>query len=187
MIDWASARRCQTTTPEKGNNMLSTLLIALLILLLTGALSAWPPAACRSYARHGALSAALIMGALIMGLILSQIGDAAAVQHSAVTDSAKAAYPASPQDYSFGLKSERRSRATDGWQVAMDWDRVEGNWKQFEGKIRQQWGRLTDNDLEKAAGRRERLEGLIQERYGIAKDEARKQVDEWLSTQRWQD
>jgi uncharacterized protein YjbJ (UPF0337 family) len=116
---------------------------------------------------------------------LSRIGNAAAVQHSAVTDSAKAAYLASPQDYSFGLK--RRSRATDGWQVAMDWDRVEGNWKQFEGKIRQQWGLLTDNDLEKAAGRRERLEGLIQERYGIAKDEARKQVDEWLSTQRWQD
>lgn len=65
----------------------------------------------------------------------------------------------------------------------MDWDRVQGNWKQLKGKIREQWGHLTDDDLEKTAGQREQLEGRIQERYGISKDEVRKQVDDWLKRQ----
>jgi uncharacterized protein YjbJ (UPF0337 family) len=63
----------------------------------------------------------------------------------------------------------------------MDWNRVEGNWKQLKGKAKQQWGRLTDDDLTRAAGRREELAGRIQERYGLAKDAAQKQVDEWAS------
>ena len=63
----------------------------------------------------------------------------------------------------------------------MDWDRVEGNWMQFKGKIRQQWGKLTDDDLEKIQGNREQLEGKIQERYGKAKDAAREDVDSWLN------
>ena len=58
----------------------------------------------------------------------------------------------------------------------MNWDRVEGNWKQLMGQARQQWGNLTDNDLQQAAGRREQLVGLIQERYGIARQEAERQV-----------
>jgi uncharacterized protein YjbJ (UPF0337 family) len=62
----------------------------------------------------------------------------------------------------------------------MNWDRVEGNWKQFTGQARQQWGKLTDNELQRAAGRREELVGLIQERYGIARDEAGRQVDNWV-------
>lgn len=62
----------------------------------------------------------------------------------------------------------------------MDWDRVEGNWMQFKGKIRQQWAKLTDDDLEKIQGDREQLEGRIQERYGKAKDDVRKDVDSWL-------
>lgn len=64
----------------------------------------------------------------------------------------------------------------------MNWDRIEGNWKQFKGKVQQQWGNLTDDDLDKIEGRREELAGLIQERYGKTKDEAGKAVDDWLTT-----
>ena len=63
----------------------------------------------------------------------------------------------------------------------MDWDRIEGNWKQFRGKIREQWGKLTDDDLDKIEGDREQLEGVLQERYGKGKDEIRKDVDSWLN------
>jgi uncharacterized protein YjbJ (UPF0337 family) len=66
----------------------------------------------------------------------------------------------------------------------MDWNRVEGNWKQFKGKVKEKWGDLTDDDLDKIGGRRDQLEGKIQERYGIAKDQARKDVDDWFTTQR---
>ena len=62
----------------------------------------------------------------------------------------------------------------------MNWDRIEGNWKQFTGQVRQQWGKLTDDDLQQVEGRRVQLVGKIQERYGIAQDEAEKQVDSWL-------
>ncbi|TVQ40911.1 MAG: CsbD family protein [Geminicoccaceae bacterium] len=61
----------------------------------------------------------------------------------------------------------------------MNWDRIEGNWKQFSGKMRQQWGKLTDDDLEQAKGKRDELVGRIQERYGIAKAEAERQVSDW--------
>ena len=67
--------------------------------------------------------------------------------------------------------------------VAMNWDRIAGNWKQLKGKIKEQWGYLTDDDLDKIDGRREQLEGKIQERYGTSKDLARKEVDDWLNTQ----
>jgi uncharacterized protein YjbJ (UPF0337 family) len=62
----------------------------------------------------------------------------------------------------------------------MDWDRIEGSWKQFTGKVKEQWGKLTDDDLTEIDGKREQLEGKIQERYGMAKDEAREQIDNWL-------
>ena len=55
----------------------------------------------------------------------------------------------------------------------MDWNRVEGNWKQLRGRAKQQWGKLTDDDLAMVAGRREELAGKVQERYGIARDAAR--------------
>ena len=64
----------------------------------------------------------------------------------------------------------------------MNWDRVEGNWKQFTGKAREKWGKLTDNDFQQIAGKRDQLIGRIQERYGITKDEAQKQTDEWMKT-----
>jgi uncharacterized protein YjbJ (UPF0337 family) len=61
----------------------------------------------------------------------------------------------------------------------MNWDRIEGNWKQMIGHAREKWGKLTDSDFEAVAGRRDQLVGRIQERYGIAREEARKQVDQW--------
>ena len=65
----------------------------------------------------------------------------------------------------------------------MDWNRIEGNWKQLKGKIREQWGNLTEDDLEKIAGKREQLEGKIQERYGISKDAAHQKVEDWIKKQ----
>jgi uncharacterized protein YjbJ (UPF0337 family) len=61
----------------------------------------------------------------------------------------------------------------------MNWDRIQGNWKQVVGKAKAQWGKLTDDDLDVVAGRREQLAGRIQERYGIAKDEVEKQISNW--------
>ncbi len=61
----------------------------------------------------------------------------------------------------------------------MNWDRVEGNWKQFKGSVKEQWGKLTDDQLDQIEGHRERLAGKIQESYGVGKDEAEKQLREW--------
>lgn len=59
----------------------------------------------------------------------------------------------------------------------MNWDRIEGNWKQIKGKAKVQWGKLTDDDFDVIAGNKDQLIGKIQESYGISKDEAEKQVD----------
>lgn len=61
----------------------------------------------------------------------------------------------------------------------MNWDQVEGKWKQFTGSARERWGKLTDDDWQTIAGKKDQLVGRIQERYGIAKEEAEKQADEW--------
>jgi len=61
----------------------------------------------------------------------------------------------------------------------MNWDRIQGNWKQVVGKAKAQWGKLTDDDLDVIAGRREQLAGKIQERYGIAKDDVERQIADW--------
>jgi uncharacterized protein YjbJ (UPF0337 family) len=66
----------------------------------------------------------------------------------------------------------------------MNWDRIEGNWKEFKGRVREQWGKLTDDDLDVAAGKRDQLIGRIQERYGIAQEVADRQVNDWLARQR---
>jgi uncharacterized protein YjbJ (UPF0337 family) len=65
----------------------------------------------------------------------------------------------------------------------MNWDRVEGNWKTFKGQVRQQWGKLTDDDLDVISGQREELIGRIQNAYGMARDEAERQVAEWEKNQ----
>ena len=66
----------------------------------------------------------------------------------------------------------------------MNWDRIEGNWEQLKGSARERWGKLTDDELQEARGKRERLSGRVQERYGIAKDEAERQIDEWAARQK---
>ncbi|WP_297186950.1 CsbD family protein [uncultured Porticoccus sp.] len=58
----------------------------------------------------------------------------------------------------------------------MNWDIIEGDWKQFKGKVKAQWGKLTDDRLDVIAGKRDQLKGEIQEAYGLTKDEAEKQV-----------
>ncbi len=61
----------------------------------------------------------------------------------------------------------------------MNWDRIEGNWKQLKGQVKEGWGKLTDDDIAVVNGKRDQLVGKIQERYGCAKDEADRQVKAW--------
>jgi uncharacterized protein YjbJ (UPF0337 family) len=63
----------------------------------------------------------------------------------------------------------------------MNWDQISGQWKQFKGKAKEKWGRLTDDEIDVINGKREQLVGKIQERYGIAKDQAEKDVDRWAN------
>jgi uncharacterized protein YjbJ (UPF0337 family) len=65
----------------------------------------------------------------------------------------------------------------------MNWDQIEGKWKQFAGAAREHWGKLTDNDWETIAGKKDQLVGRIQERYGVAHAEAEKQADDWSLAQ----
>ena len=62
----------------------------------------------------------------------------------------------------------------------MNWDQVQGNWKQIKGKVHAQWGDLTGDDLDSVEGRREELVGKIQERYGKQRAEAEREVDDWI-------
>ena len=65
----------------------------------------------------------------------------------------------------------------------MNWDTIKGNWKQMTGKVKEEWGDLTDDDLTEAAGERDQLVGKIQAKYGVAKEEAEKQVDNFVAKQ----
>lgn len=58
----------------------------------------------------------------------------------------------------------------------MNWDHVEGKWQRLRGRVREQWGKLTDDDVDVIAGKREQLIGLLQQRYGTARDEIERQV-----------
>ena len=64
----------------------------------------------------------------------------------------------------------------------MNWDRIEGSWKQLKGSARAHWGKLTKHQLDVIGGKRERLVGQVQEQYGIGKDEAEKQVDRFATS-----
>lgn len=64
----------------------------------------------------------------------------------------------------------------------MNWDRIEGSWKQFRGKAKSQWGALTDDELARIAGRQDQLIGRLQERYGFSRDRARGEVERWANT-----
>lgn len=61
----------------------------------------------------------------------------------------------------------------------MNWDQIEGNWLQMTGKVKEKWGKLTDNELTVVAGKRDQLAGALQERYGYAKEQAEKELDEF--------
>jgi len=67
----------------------------------------------------------------------------------------------------------------------MNWDQVGGNWKQMIGLLREKWGKLTNDDFKLIAGKRERFIGKLQERYGMQKEEAEREMDAWLETVVW--
>ena len=64
----------------------------------------------------------------------------------------------------------------------MNWDQVEGKWKQFSGRFREKWGKLTDDDLQVIGGKKDQLVGRIQERYGMAREQAQREVDDFVRT-----
>lgn len=66
----------------------------------------------------------------------------------------------------------------------MNWDQVEGKWKQFAGRFREKWGKLTDDDLQVIGGKKDQLVGKIQERYGMAREQAQREVDDYVNTLR---
>ncbi|MEL6511159.1 MAG: CsbD family protein [Pseudomonadota bacterium] len=62
----------------------------------------------------------------------------------------------------------------------MNWEQIEGKWQQMKGDAKAQWGKLTDDDVERAEGNREKLEGILQEKYGKTKEEVHDEVDAWM-------
>ncbi len=62
----------------------------------------------------------------------------------------------------------------------MNWDQIEGNWVKAKGKLHQQWGKLTDDDIMRINGKRQELTGRLQERYGCAKEQAEREIDDWM-------
>jgi uncharacterized protein YjbJ (UPF0337 family) len=84
----------------------------------------------------------------------------------------------------------RRSHSSNGSGIEdhsfhrsfnMNWDQVEGNWKQFSGKVKEKWGKLTDDDLTAISGKREQLTGILQARYGYAKEQAERELNDFLN------
>jgi uncharacterized protein YjbJ (UPF0337 family) len=73
--------------------------------------------------------------------------------------------------------ANKRSR-----RMPMNWEQVEGKWKQYAGQLKEKWARLTDDDLQQIGAKREQLAGKIQERYGILKEEAERQINEFLAS-----
>jgi uncharacterized protein YjbJ (UPF0337 family) len=79
-----------------------------------------------------------------------------------------------------GGRSVRLTRFDECGGSAMNWDQLEGNWTKAKGKLRQQWGKLTDDDVDVINGKREELAGRLQARYGYQKEQAEKAIDEWM-------
>jgi uncharacterized protein YjbJ (UPF0337 family) len=88
-----------------------------------------------------------------------------------------------PVDGFDGTVAFKRCPTLNQKESAMDWNVIEGNWKQLKGRIKEQWGELTDDDLDKIAGKREKLEGKLLKRYGLTKDIVRRNVDDWIKKQ----
>jgi uncharacterized protein YjbJ (UPF0337 family) len=78
-----------------------------------------------------------------------------------------------------GQRAPAKSPGNGGAGENMNWDQIEGKWKQLTGSARERWGKLTDDDIQTLTGQKDHLVGKIQERYGIAKAEAEKQADAW--------
>ena len=66
----------------------------------------------------------------------------------------------------------------------MNWDQVQGSWAQVKGKLREEWGKLTDQDIENIRGKKDQLIGALTQRYGIEKEKASLEVDRWVATLR---
>lgn len=64
----------------------------------------------------------------------------------------------------------------------MNWDQIEGKWKQYSGRFREKWGKLTNDDWQVIGGKKDQLVGRIQERYGMAREQAQREVDEFVRT-----
>lgn len=62
----------------------------------------------------------------------------------------------------------------------MNWDQIEGKWKQLKGQAREKWGDITDDEFDRVAGKRDQMVGLVQEKYGRAKADAEREVDDWF-------
>jgi uncharacterized protein YjbJ (UPF0337 family) len=77
------------------------------------------------------------------------------------------------------VEARQRQAFVHSQERTMNWDQIKGNWKQAKGTLKQKWGQLTDDDLTRIDGQRDKLIGRVQERYGIAREEAERQVDEW--------
>jgi uncharacterized protein YjbJ (UPF0337 family) len=78
-------------------------------------------------------------------------------------------------------RPRRRVGGEPNGGTAMNWDQVQGQWNSLKGELKTKWGKLTDDDLKQLSGKKDVLVGKLQERYGIVRDEAEKQVDEWMA------
>src|SRR5262245_26573933 len=88
-----------------------------------------------------------------------------------------------PHESAYRLRPNRqRCPSNPQRRPNMNWDQVKGNWKQMTGKIKAKWGKLTDDDLTVIAGKRDELAGKLQERYGYAKEQAEKELDDFTRT-----
>jgi uncharacterized protein YjbJ (UPF0337 family) len=79
-----------------------------------------------------------------------------------------------------GLRKASTETVDNNEEARMDWNQIQGQWKQVKGKAKAKWGKLTDDEIDIVEGRRDELVGKIQQRYGIAKDQAEKEVDDWM-------
>jgi len=77
------------------------------------------------------------------------------------------------------LTLDNRVEIVNPGEDVMNWDQIEGNWKQFKGEVQKKWGKFTDNELDQIDGNRTKLAGKIQEKYGKSKEEAEEMIDKW--------
>jgi uncharacterized protein YjbJ (UPF0337 family) len=78
------------------------------------------------------------------------------------------------------LRSGRINEHSWSKEIRMDWNQISGQWKQVKGRAKVKWGKLTDDEIDVVEGKRDQLVGKIQQRYGIAKDQAEREVDDWV-------